>query len=113
MIKEQEWKMKERGVVSDKQRLFQDLETIFLNATSQKDFYSKISASGYTLYYRGGRVYGVVLSKTHRIRFRTIGYSKELLQRLSKTLTKDLRLNSLKKIRELQKGRDLGRELKK
>lgn len=106
-MKDPEYQMKLRGVVSDKERLVIALEKVFMKSSSQKDFYCLVKKEGFEIYHRGGREAGVVLAR--RFRFRTLGYSPEILQQLNINLSKSKRLEIIARIRNEQLERKKGR----
>lgn len=100
--------MELRGVTSDKQILHSLLEKSYLIATSEQDFYHKLSDQNLELYSRNDKVVGIKLNR--KFRFRTLGYTKEVLVKLNKQLSKSNRLKELQRIRERQKNRSKDKE---
>ena len=92
--------MQMRGVISDKQQLISALEQVFTSARSEADFYSKLQEKKFELYSRNNTIVGVKLRRKHR--FKSLGYNKEILQKLDKHLTQNKRMDMLKRIREHQ-----------
>ncbi len=92
-----------RGVVPDKQKLISLLESAFTRATSQLNFYKRLQQQGIELYSRNGVTVGAKLKR--KFRFRTLGYTKTILQELDKNISQNKRLKTLKRIRESDKGR--------
>jgi len=107
LIKDPECQMKLRGVVSDKERLVTALEKAYVEATSEKNFYSLLKKEGFELYHRGGRQAGVVLKR--QFRFRTLGYNRHILKALEKNLSKLKRLETIARIRNVQREHQRGR----
>lgn len=100
--------MEFRGVSSEKQKLIKVLEQTFLKANSQQNFYKKLQDKGLQLYKRNGKTAGIRLQR--KFRFRTLGYDINVLKQLDKNISKNKRMEALKRIREQQKGRSKGRE---
>ena len=100
--------MQQRGVVSDKRQLISILEKTYTKASSEKDFYKRLKAERLELYSRNSKTVGVKLNR--KFRFKTLGYDKSVLQELDKNLSKNKRLNTLKRIREHQKQQSKGLE---
>jgi len=100
--------MELRGAVSDKQKLITAFETVYTKATSEQDFYERLREQGMELYNRNDKIVGVKLRR--KFRFRKLGYDKEVLQELNKNLSKNLRLDTIRRIREKQNDRSKGRE---
>jgi TATA-binding protein-associated factor Taf7 len=97
-----------RGVNSDRQKLLILLEEIYNKATSQNQFYSQLQERGIELYARNGVTTGIKTSR--KFRFRSLGYTSEILQLLDKNISKNVRLEALKQIRDYQLERSKERE---
>ena len=95
--------MSYRGVTSDKRKLLVVLEEIYQKADSEQSFYTQVHKKGIELYRHKEKITGVILNRKYR--FKTLGYTPEILQELSKELTINKRLEAIKKIREQNKGR--------
>ncbi len=94
--------MKARGVVSNKQQLIISLEQAYKKAVSETDFYKKLQDKNIELYSRNRIVVGAKLQRKYR--FKTLGYDKQIIQKLNKNLTQNKRLGILIQIREKQKN---------
>ncbi len=111
-IKDAEYQMNQRGKLSDMQILIKHLEKAYTKAISEKSFYTILQNENLELYSRNDIITGVKLKRKYR--FKTLGYTKEILQELSKDLSKTSRLDTLKRIRkhkQLEQSR--GRERSK
>ena len=95
--------MELRGVTSDKQILLSTLERTYLTATSQQNFYQRLQDQRLNLYSRGGKVVGIKMRR--KFRFRTLGYTSEILLMLEKEQSKDNRLLRLEQIRKKQQDK--------
>jgi len=111
-IKDAEYQMNQRGELSDKQLLIGHLEKAYQKAFSEKNFYTILQNENLDLYTRNnGIIAGIKTNRKYR--FSTLGYTKEILQNLTKDLSKTSRLNTLERIREfqqLQQEKSKGRE---
>lgn len=111
-IKDAEYQMNRRGKSSDKQVLIMHLEDIYKIATSERDFYRLLQKENLQLYGNKNGYRGVKLNRKYR--FSTLGYTKEILQSLTKDLSKSSRLLTLegiRKVQEKQRSKELsGRE---
>lgn len=97
-----------RGVTSDKQILLSVLEKTYISAKSEKDFYKILTGQNIDLYSRNNKIVGIKTSR--KFRFRTLGYTQEILKDLDKQLSKKTRLEQLERIREKQKERSKNKE---
>lgn len=103
-IKDAEYQMNQRGKLSDKQILIGHLEDAYKKATSEKDFYTILQNQNLDLYTRkNGMIAGVKMKRNQR--FSTLGYTKQILQDLDKSLSKNSRLATLGRIREFQQSK--------
>ena len=103
LTRDVEYQMKLRGVVPEKQRIIQILEDVYKQAASEQDFYSRLEAQNLMLYSRRGTVIGI--KATRKFRFKTLGYGEDVLRKLNKDLTKNKRLDIIKRIREKQQSK--------
>jgi hypothetical protein len=103
--------MAERGVVSDKQKLIAILETTYLTANSEQDFYNTLEQKGIELYKRNGLVAGIKLKRKYR--FKLLGYHRVLLKELTKEIKKDKRLDRIREVRKWQREHKLDRNRKR
>lgn len=99
--------MELRGVISEKQILSKILEQPYLSATSEKDFYRRLEELQITLYRQRGKVRGVKMNR--KFRFKTVGFSRQMIADLNKQISKKQRLRELQKIKQ-QISRDLIKE---
>ena len=95
--------MELRGVISDKQILSEILEQSYLSAISEQDFYQRLINLQINLYYQREKPKGVKMKR--KFRFSTLGYPKEALLNLNKSVSKNNRLDELNRIREKRKDR--------
>ena len=84
------------------------LEKTYTKAISEIDFYKRLKAERLELYSRNNQIVGVKLKR--KFRFKTLGYSKTILQELNQNLSKNKRLDTLKHIRTKQKDSSRKRE---
>lgn len=103
LIKDAEKQMELRGVTSDKQILLSILEQTYLTAKSEQDFCKQLQDQNLELYSRNGKVVGIRMNRKYR--FSSLGYTKEILKSLDKSLSKNNRREELKRIREKRKDR--------
>lgn len=100
--------MELRGVKSDKQILLSALEKSYVSATSEQNFYQQLSNQNLELYSRNGNIVGIKMNRKYR--FKTMGYTKDILENLNRQLSKNNRLGDLQRIRERQKGRSRNKD---
>lgn len=89
--------MEQKGRVSEKQQILYILEQTFKTALSEKDFYAKIQSCGLELYTRNGKMIGIQAKR--KFRFKTLGYTSEVLKELDENITLNRRLEMLRKLR--------------
>ena len=78
--KENEKILEEFGEISEKQEILKVLEEAFNTSKSEQNFYKKLEEKGLQLYSRNGRITGV--QGNRKFRFKTLGYTSEILQQL-------------------------------
>ncbi|MCY1660905.1 relaxase/mobilization nuclease domain-containing protein [Chryseobacterium sp. SL1] len=78
--KDHEEIMESFGEISEKQELLKVLEEAFTISKSEKDFYKKLQEKGLQLYSRNGKITGI--KGKRKFRFKTLGYTPEILQQL-------------------------------
>jgi len=103
-IKDAEYQMNQRGKRSDKQTLIKHLEKAFKRAISEKDFYSILEKDNFKLYKKNDVFRGVKMNRKYR--FSTLGYTRDILQNISKNLTHNSRMQMLESIRKTQQLRE-------
>lgn len=87
-----------KGELSEKQQLLEMLQQVFRTAKSKADFYQKLQEKGVKLYARNGKTTGIEAGRKYR--FKTLGYSDELLEKLQQNLSLNKRLELLQKSSE-------------
>lgn len=103
-IKDAEYQMNQRGKLSDKQILIGHLEKAYKKAISEKDFYTLLQKQNLDLYTRNsGLIAGVKMNQKYR--FATLGYTKQILQELDQSLSRNSRWATLGRIREFQQSK--------
>ena len=107
--KENEKILEEFGEISEKQELLKVLEEAFNLSKSEKDFYRKLEEKGLQLYSRNGKVTGI--QGNRRFRFKTLGYTSEILQQLELDPTLRKRRELLQNIHEYEHGKNKRYEL--
>lgn len=100
--------MNQRKTLSDKQILLSILEQTYLSAKSEQDFYKQLQDQNLELYSRNNTIVGIKMNR--KIRFKTLGYSKEVIINLNHNPSHDNRLKEIQRIREKQKGLSIDRE---
>ncbi len=109
VTKDAEWQMKHhRNAVPEKQKFIAILDSIYTKASSQKAFFKELQKQGLEIYSQRGKQKGIIGKR--KFRLRTLGYDTEILKLLDKKVTKNVRLEALKHIRENQQEHSLGRE---
>ena len=106
-----QYQMNLRGVLSEKEQLIKDLNTLYLQSKSEHDFYDTLTKKGYHVYQRNGIPTGI--QQKRRFRFKTLGFNWDILKELDAKLSQNRRLDRLQQIRKIQskdKDRDLGQE---
>lgn len=107
--KDREKVMEQKGRISEKQRILLILEQAFKTAVSEKDFYVKLQSYGLELYTRNGKITGI--QGKRKFRFKTLGYTPEVLQELDRNLTRNMRLEILRKLKQNPTEKERNREL--
>lgn len=97
------------GEVSEKQKILKVLEETFTISKSQQDFYEKLEVQGFQLYSRNGRITGI--QGNRKFRFKTLGYSTEVLRELDLDPTFRKRKELLQNIREYKHEKSKKHEL--
>lgn len=97
-------KIQTSGGISEKQQIVNQLENCFKTAKSEQEFYQKLKDSGLVLYSRNGKITGV--QGKRKFRFKTLGYTAEILHQLEQNPTLINRLELLKKVKENEHERD-------
>lgn len=87
-----------RGSISEKQSIATALEEAYRKATSKEDFFELAKVMNLNLYSRSGQIVGVLASRKYR--FKTLGYSPEIIELLEQNLNKNKRLEILKTIKK-------------
>lgn len=90
--------METNGVITEKQQVIKMLEAEFKTAKSQADFYAKIQQKRFKVYSRNGKITGI--EGKRKFRFRTLGYTAEVLQSLEQNLTLSRRMELLQKVKQ-------------
>ncbi len=109
LIKDVEKQMELRGVVSEKQILLSLLEKTYTSAKSEQDFYAQLRHQNIELYSRNNKVVGIKM--TRKFRFRTLGYTQDVLNDLNKQRSQSTRLEQIQGIRDKQKRRSKDKDL--
>lgn len=97
-----------RNAVSEKQKFIKIVNSIYSRVSSQKDFFKELEKQGLELYNQRGKTKGI--KGKRKFRFKTLGYTPEILKLLDKKIEKNVRLEALRKIRENQQEHSLERE---
>lgn len=104
LIKDNEKIIQTSGGISEKQKIVNLLENCFKTAKSEQEFYQKLQNNGLVLYSRGGKITGVQAKRKYR--FKTLGYTVDILHQLEQNPTLINRLELLKKVKENEHERD-------
>ena len=104
LVKDNEKIIETNGGTSEKQEIVNQLENCFKTAKSEQEFYQKLQNNGLVLYSRGGKITGV--QGKRKFRFKTLGYTVEILHQLEQNPTLINRLELLKKVKENEHERD-------
>lgn len=86
------------GGISEKEIFLKQLDSCFKTAKTEQEFYQKLQKRGLELYSRNGKITGV--QGKRKFRFKTLGYSVEVLSQLEQNPTLFNRLELLKKVKE-------------
>lgn len=102
---EKEMELKDR--ISEKQQILKVLEDTFKTASSEKNFYEQLKSKGVQLYSRNGVIIGI--QGQRKFRFKTLGYTQEILAELDKNITLNQRLEILRKLKQnnYEKDKDI------
>lgn len=93
-----------KGATSEKQSVLKILETAYKKAKSKEDFYLLAQEMNLNLYTRNGQIVGVHTSRKYR--FKTLGYSPEIIELLEQNLNKNKRLEILKSIKTKEENHE-------
>ena len=104
LVKDNEKIIQNSGGISEKQGIVNQVENCFKTAKSEQEFYQKLQDSGLVLYSRGGKITGVQGKRKYR--FKTLGYTVDILHQLEQNPTLINRLELLKKVKENEHERD-------
>lgn len=102
--KDSEKTMVRSGRISEKQNILKALEQAYKSATSEIDFYQKLKNQNIVLYERNGKITGI--QGKRKFRFKTLGYTPEILAELDKNITLNKRLEILRKLRQNNNEKD-------
>ena len=102
--KDTEKTMERVGKMSEKQQLLSILEATYKTASSQKGFYQKLEEQNIKLYARNGNITGI--QGKRKFRFKTLGYTSEVLAELDQNITLNKRLEILRKLRQNNNEKD-------
>jgi hypothetical protein len=94
----------------ENQQFFEVINSAFRDCKDELDFYNIIQKKGFSLYTRKGKVVGVKTS-TRKFRFKTLGYTPEVLKAVEQTTSFDERLKIIENYKSSQK--DIAIERKK
>lgn len=93
-VSDKEYQMKLRtGKETEREKIVVILETCFSQATSEKDFRSKINEAGLKTYERGGKISGIIYGK-HKFRLSRLGLGKERIKQINKVLHRNRELHT-------------------
>ena len=104
LVKDNEKRIETSGGISEKQQIVNELENCFRTANSEQEFYQKLQDSGLVLYSRNEKITGV--QGNRKFRFKTLGYTVEILHQLEQNPTLINRLELLKKVKENEHERE-------
>ncbi|MBK8404222.1 MAG: relaxase/mobilization nuclease domain-containing protein [Saprospiraceae bacterium] len=90
-----------QGKLSEKQELFQTVETVYNQSKSVDNFLSELKSEGINSYSRGGKVYGVEDESGKHYRFKTLGFELKKLEELDRQTQEEA-----KQLQELASLRD-------
>ncbi|MBK6821593.1 MAG: relaxase/mobilization nuclease domain-containing protein [Saprospiraceae bacterium] len=90
-----------QGKLSEKQELFQTVETVYNQSKSVDNFLSELKSEGINSYSRGGKVYGVEDESGKHYRFKTLGFELKKLEELDRQAQEEA-----KQLQELASLRD-------
>lgn len=101
-MSEKEYQMKKRGIVSEREKVKNILDKIYLRSTSVNDFIKGIQNNGLHIYYRSGKEYGI--QGKRKMRFSTLGINLYELEKKNEMMVEFL------KLRDHPNHRNLGRD---
>lgn len=101
--KESEKMVEANGGISEKQQLMTLLEEVFKTAKSEQDFYQRLEQRGVKLYSRNGKITGI--EGKRKFRFRSLGYTTEILHSLELLPTQRQRMELIQKAKEYEHNR--------
>ncbi|WP_299676191.1 hypothetical protein [uncultured Dokdonia sp.] len=97
-----------RNAVSEKQKFISILDGIYSKSSSQQAFFKEVQQQGLEIYSQRGKAKGI--KGKRKFRFKTLGYTPEMLKLLDKKIEKNVRLEALKRIRENQQEHSMEKE---
>ena len=107
MTRDVEQQMSTRGEVSEKQQIIQLMEKAFTESLSEEEFYQNLNQHGFTIYSYRGKAKGI--KGRRKYRFRTLGFNTMPLQKLGNDLSRNKRLETMIKVRNLYNSKDKDR----
>ena len=99
---EKEYQMKKRGMVSEREKVKNILDMIYLKSTSVNEFIQGVQSNGLQIYYRSGKVYGI--RGARKMRFSSLGINLYELEKKYEMMVEFL------KLRDHPNHRNLGRD---
>ncbi|MBK7800058.1 MAG: relaxase/mobilization nuclease domain-containing protein [Saprospiraceae bacterium] len=89
------------GKLSQKQELFENVQTVYSRSKSLDNFLSELKSEGYNSYSRGGKVYGVEDESGRHYSFKTLGIELNKLEELDRQAQEEaIQLQELASLRE-------------
>lgn len=106
-----ELKLQDReGKLSQKQELFETVQTVYSRSKSLYNFLFELKSEGYNSYNRGGKVYGVEDESGRHYRFKTLGIDLNKLEELDRQAKEEAKqlqeLSSLRDSKNQEQERD-------
>ena len=87
--------------LSEKQGLFQTVETVYIRSKSVDNFLSELKSEGVNTYNRGGKVYGLEDESGRHYRFKTLGFDLKKLEELDRKAQEEaMQLQELASLRD-------------
>ena len=110
-LSDPEQKLQDReGKLSQKQELFQAVQSAYARSKSVDNFLSEIKSGGYKTYERGGKVYGLEDESGRHYRFSTLGFDLNKLEDKDRQTQEEAKqLQELASLRD-SKSQDLEQE---
>ncbi|HRF75748.1 MAG TPA: relaxase/mobilization nuclease domain-containing protein [Chitinophagales bacterium] len=105
---EREYQSQNRGgILSQKEQLFQTMETAYTKSKSLGHFLDQLKSEGYNSYNRGGKLYGLEDTEGRHYRFKTLDYAEKI-----KSLQKeaDIEEKALQDLADLRESKNMERE---